>query len=265
MTQYDKDNFYPRKWAGDTDRYGLALHCMMGTASAWGPVADALEGKLDLEAFDLPGHGRSTHWQSDGVIDYHTYVTRYAAGLITRPVDLIGHSFGATVALRIAVGAPHAIRSLTLIEPVLFAAAPDFMPEMDALHSSMATALADGRPDEAARRFMAIWGSNPFDELTPATRQRMERQVAIVAESNAVLSQDSHNILRPDGLEGIEAPVLIMTGGDSPPIMAAIAEALANRLPDVGRAEVPDTGHMLPLTHPKVAADLIALNLERAA
>lgn len=264
MTAFDKDNFHRRNWTGDPDRYGLALHCMMGTASAWGPVAEALDGRLMLDAFDLPGHGRSTSWQSDGSIDYHTYVTRFAAGLIKQPVDLIGHSFGATVALRIAVGAPHAIRSLTLIEPVLFAAAPQHQPEMDKLHESMADALANGRPDEAARRFMAIWGSAPFDTLSPATRQRMQEQVAIVAESNGVLSQDTHDILRPDGLEGIEAPVLILTGANSPPIMPAIAEALAQRLPDVGRADVPDAAHMLPLTHPRITADLIAMNLDRA-
>jgi lipase len=52
--------------------------------------------------------------------------TEHALGLLPEgPVHLIGHSFGATVALRLAIEAPERVASLTLIEPVLFAAAPD--------------------------------------------------------------------------------------------------------------------------------------------
>ena len=44
----------------------------------------------------------------------------------------------------------------------------------------------------------------------------------------------------------------------------APADALAARLPDVGRAVVPDAAHMLPITHPAQVAGLIAANLDRA-
>lgn len=63
------------------------------------------------------------------------------------------------------------------------------------------------------------------------------------------LSQDSANILRDGGLEAIDAPVMLISGENSPPVIHAIADALAGRLPDVGRATVPGAGHMLPLTH----------------
>jgi lipase len=39
-----------------------------------------------------------------------------------QPVDVIGHSFGGTVALRLAVERPDLVRSLVLIEPVFVAA-----------------------------------------------------------------------------------------------------------------------------------------------
>ena len=96
---------------------------MMGNASYWGPIAEGLANKVQISAPDLPGHGQSPDWP--GTPDYHSYTTRAVAPLIDRPMDLIGHSLGATVALRIAVAAPEAVRSLTLIEPALFAAAPD--------------------------------------------------------------------------------------------------------------------------------------------
>ena len=72
------------------------------------------------------------------------------------------------------------------------------------------------------------------------------------------------NILREDGLEGIEAPVMLISGANSPPIVHEIADGLAARLPDVGRATVPDAGHMLPLTHAQAVADLVRMNIERA-
>jgi len=85
-----------------------------------------------------------------------------------------------------------------------------------------------------------------------------------VQASNEALRRDSANILREGGLEAIDAPVLIVMGEDSPPVIPAIADALATRLPDVGRARVPGAGHMLPITHPQQLAELIGLNLDRA-
>ena len=57
---------------------------------------------------------------------------------------------------------------------------------------------------------------------------------------------------------------MMPSGAESPPIIHEIAEGLAARLPDVGRATVPDAGHMLPLTHAQTVADLVRMNIERA-
>ena len=58
--------------------------------------------------------------------------------------------------------------------------------------------------------------------------------------------------------------MLLISGAESPPVIHAIADALAGRLPDVGRANVPGAGHMLPITHPDEVAGLIGVNLDRA-
>lgn len=252
-----------RHWSGDPDRPALALHCMMGSGSYWGPIAERLDGRVDLRAFDMPSHGRSAAWAPDGV-DFHTTVTRIAAGLIDRPMDLIGHSMGATVALRIAVGAPQAIRSLTLIEPVLFAAiAP--VPAQAAEHAALVDLLAQGRRADAVRLFLDRWGGpGGLDAMPDAVRPALERQIELIVETGPTLSQDSANILREGGLEAIDAPVMLIAGSGSPPHMADILTALADRLPDVGRAVVPGAAHMLPLTHPDQVAGLIGANLDRA-
>ncbi|SEO26503.1 Pimeloyl-ACP methyl ester carboxylesterase [Paracoccus alcaliphilus] len=254
---------HQRHWPGDPDRPALALHCMLGSAGYWGPIATRLKGRVDLSGFDMPGHGRSDAWHpGPDSPDYHTTVTRIAASYIQRPLDLIGHSMGATVALRIAVAAPDAVRSLTLIEPVLFAAAPH--PAQSALDAEMLTHLNDGREAEAARLFLSVWGHYGYDEMPHPIQKQMRDLIPLVTRTNDALNHDSANILRDGGLEAIDAPVLMISGAQSPPVISDIAEALAARLPDVGRATVPDAAHMLPITHPAAVAELIALNLDRA-
>ena len=251
-----------RHWRGDPARPALALHCMMGSAAYWGPIAERLEGRIDLRGFDLPGHGRSAAFEP-GDLDYHTTVTRIAAAMIDRPLDLIGHSLGATVALRIAVGAPEAVRTLTLIEPVLFAAAGG-REGLAASETAHAGALLEAGGEEAATRaFLADWGAQGYDTLPARVRKQLRQQIHLVAAADEALSGDSARILRPGGLEGIAAPVMLILGAESPPIIPAIAAALAARLPDVGRATVPGAGHMLPLTHVDAVAGLIAANLDR--
>ncbi|MDB6179996.1 alpha/beta fold hydrolase [Paracoccus fistulariae] len=254
---------YQHHWQGDPDRPALALHCMLASAGYWGPIAKRLDGRVGLKAFDMPGHGRSGDWTPDpDGPDFHTTVTRIAASFIDRPLDLIGHSMGATVALRIAVAAPDAIRSLTLIEPVLFAAAPDR--QQASRDTQVASLYEQGRETEATRAFIDAWGAQPFDDLPPQAQHQMQRRIGLVANNVPPLSHDSANILRDGGLEAIDAPVMLISGENSPPVIHAIADALAGRLPDVGRATVPGAGHMLPLTHADEVAGLIGVNLDRA-
>lgn len=253
---------HTRHWPGDPNRPALALHCMLASGRYWGPIAERLDGRVDLHGFDMPGHGRSAPWTpGPDDPDYHTAVTRIAASFVTRPMDLIGHSLGATVALRIAVAAPEAVRSLTLIEPVLFAAAED--PEQRARDVQMAALLAEGRRDEVARRFLADWGTEAPEPGQPLPDQILS-QIELVAETGPTLSQDCAGLLRAGGLESIDAPVLLISGESSLPVIHSIADRLAERFADVGRATVPGAGHMAPLTHPDQVAGLIAVNLDRA-
>ena len=255
---------FRRHWPGDTDRPALALHCMMASGRYWGAIAERLEGRVDLRGFDMPGHGRSDSWQPEpDSPDYHTAVTRIAASFIDRPVDLIGHSMGATVALRIAIAAPEAIRSLTLIEPVLFAAAPAAL-VADQPDNDLERLIAEDRDEEATRRFLGTWGVQSYDTLPEEMKTRMRSCVRLVAACTPDLMHDRANLLRDGGLEAIAAPVLLISGEQSPPSIHAIAETLASRLPDVGRAIVPDAGHMAPITHPDKVAGLIDVNLDRA-
>ncbi|MFV0292925.1 MAG: alpha/beta fold hydrolase [Paracoccus sp. (in: a-proteobacteria)] len=253
---------FERRFPGNPDRQAIGLHCMMGSSGLFEPLMSYLDDLIGMHSFDFPGHGRSPDWSLKGETDLHTYVTRHAAQIIGQPVDLIGHSFGATVALRIAVSAPQAIRSLTLIEPVMFAAASE--PSRKAEYARLAPFEKHQDWDGMLQRFLGDWGSaGPIPTEGPRA-DRLRKQMQMVISTNAALMSDQPNILREDGLEGIDAPVMLISGSESPDIIHEIATTLAARLPDVGRATIPGAGHMLPLTHPERLAGLVRVNLERA-
>lgn len=249
----------------------LALHCSLAHLGAWAGLAQHLPG-LTITAPDLLGHGRSADW--DGLADFHGQATRQVMGLLATmpsgPVHLIGHSFGATVALRMALENPERIVSLTLFEPVLFCAAraaggPAFAAHM-AAHAGFAEALQAGDKPAAAAAFQAIWGRGaPFDTLPPAQRDYIIQRIGLVAAQNTALVDDAAGLLGFGRLEGLGLPVLVLQGACSPPVIDAINTELARRLPQVARAVVPGAGHMLPITHAAECAELVGPFIARAA
>jgi len=258
---------HPTFWRvlGAGERPALAIHCALAHSGAWEGVMGHLSDRITLTAFDLPGHGRSGDW--DGQADFARLAVQIAASFVDRPMDLIGHSFGAVTALRLAVAAPEAVRTLTLIEPVLFAAVAGtaVAQEHRARMAGYDRALAEGRREDAAREFTAQWGTGADWRAMPdESRRALVERIHLIAAGDPALYDDTGRILREDGLEALDMPVLIIRCDGSPPIVAAIAEALAARMPDVGVATIPGADHMAPLTHAAQVADLIALNLERA-
>ncbi len=239
-------------------RQALALHCSLAHAGAWSGVAAALPG-VCLTAPDLPGHGRSADW--DPATDLHATATRVAGALAERigaPLDLIGHSFGATVALRLALERPDLIRTLTLVEPVLFVIARG-TPAFDAFvgdYTDVERRMAGDR-EGAAALFHRGWGSGAFDRLPEPQRRYMIERLPLVGAQNDVLLHDVPGLTAPGRLEGFRPPVLLVEGAESPPVVAAIHDALAARLPDARRLVVPGAGHMVPITHPRIVAAAI--------
>jgi lipase len=249
---------------GSGARKAVALHCSLAHLGAWKGMFGHLEEPLSMTAFDLPGHGKSANW--DGGEDYTALCARVAKGFIEGPVDLIGHSGGAVAALQIALEMPEMIRTLTLIEPVLFAAARGF-DEFDAFQFAMAqyrAALAADQRMLATEKFTEIWGTGtPWAEIDERSRQYMADRIHLIEAGMPALADDNFGILAEDRLEGLAMPVMIIIGTACPPIIPRIAEVIAARLPDVGLAEVPGAGHLLPVTHPAQVAGLIDVNLSR--
>ncbi|MCV3270611.1 alpha/beta fold hydrolase [Roseobacter sinensis] len=241
----------------------LALHCTLAHSGAWRALGAALAGDLTLHAIDLPGHGQSDDWDPAG--DLHDQCTEAALAHLDAPMHLIGHSFGATVALRVAVEHTALVRSLTLIEPVFFAAAMADAPDKMRAHEREAKpyfdALARGDHPRAARLFNRFWGDGTrWDDMPAGTREYLARRVHLVPAQASAIVEDRAGLLAPGALARIEVPSLLIQGDQTAEIIDVISASLAARLPHARRAWIAGAGHMSPLTHPaQVAAEIRSL------
>lgn len=262
MPQDERAGF-PTYWTtyGNGPRNALAIHCSLAHSGSWGAMAQHLSDRLSLRAFDVPGHGRSAPWDGRGEIQEVT--ARIAADLCEGPTDLIGHSFGATVALRLAVMRPDLVRSLVLIEPVFFAAgfadAPEARAEFERDMADYAAAMAQGDRMTAARAFTDLWGNGARWEAIPEVlRNSMAAQMPLIEATEPVLHDDAAGLLDEGVLQAVKVPVLLIEGSESPGIIGHVNAALAARLPDARRAVIAGAGHMAPITHPaQVASEVL--------
>jgi pimeloyl-ACP methyl ester carboxylesterase len=248
-------------------RRALAIHCTLGHSGAWRGLAAALKDDVSILAFDLPSHGKSGVWDRTGNV--HDVATDMARGLLGEPMDLIGHSFGATVALRLAVEHPALVRSLTMIEPVYFAPAMADEPGLSEQYrrdsAALDAAFASGDEREAARVFNRDWGDGtPWDKLPERMQDHMARLVHYVPASAAFLFEDSAGLLDEGRMARAAMPAVLIEGDQSPPMSAKVAISLKKRLPDAERVIVAGAGHMLPVTHPEAVAPAVRSVLARS-
>ena len=247
---------------GDGPRPVLALHCALARGGAWRGLA--LPGCTVL-APDLLGHGDLPLW--DGRGDFHGLVTRQGIDLLEAEgaMDIVGHSFGATVALRIALERPELVRSLVLIEPVLFAAARATEPAAFAAHQAdfapFFTAIAAGDMPDAAAFFHGFWGGAGFDSLSEKARDYMIARMPLIVAPLPVLNADAAGLLGYLRLEALGIPTLLLEGADTKPIIAMVQTELARRLPMVSRVVIQGAGHMAPLTHAQQVSEAVAAHL----
>jgi pimeloyl-ACP methyl ester carboxylesterase len=242
----------------------MLIHCSLAHSGAWRGVAAALEDDLDMIAYDLPMHGRSGDWDGQGNV--HDVATDMAMALLDQPMDLIGHSFGATVALRIAVEHPELVRSLMMIEPVYFAALhdddPAMMKDYAEINAPFAAAIEARDMAAAARAFNGRWGAgDAWDNIPEATREYMTQRIHFVPASQAFLGDDSAGLLEPGRFERVTMPTVLLEGDQSPPMTDAINASLAKRIPHAKREVIKGAGHMSPLTHPVEVAGAIRVLL----
>ncbi len=249
----------------------VCIHSNASTSGQWRELMDLLSPNFRVLAPDSYGCGKSPEWPSDRVIrlrDEVALIEPVLAGA-GAPLALVGHSYGAAVALIAALANPGRVRAMALYEPTLFALVDAHGPppnEADGIRNAVAdagAALDRGDQDAAAERFIDYWMGTGSWQQTPQNRK------PAIAASVANIRRWAHALFgEPTPLtafRSLDIPVLYMVGKRSTASARGVARLLAAALPRVELLEFAELGHMGPITHPAPVNEAIARFLEREA
>ncbi|MEP6790459.1 MAG: alpha/beta hydrolase [Ramlibacter sp.] len=242
----------------------VCIHSNASSSAQWRGLMDLLASSNRVFAPDSFGSGKSPDWPSDRGLSLQDEVRFIEPVLETAgaPFALVGHSYGAAVALIAALGNPSRVRALAVYEPTLFAIVDEQGPPpngAEGIRNAVAAAgmaLDRGDKDAAAKHFIDFWmGAGSWAE-TPAQRKPG------IADSVVNVRRWAHTLFTEktpvEAFAALDFPILYMLGGASPESAHAVARVLIPKLPNVRVVEFPGLGHMAPLTHPEVINGEIA-------
>lgn len=249
----------------------LCLHANASHSGQWRGLADRLADRFRVLAVDSYGSGRTADWPSDRTITLADEVDLVAPLIdaASPPAYLVGHSYGAAVAVKAALRHPEQFGALVLYEPTLFAlvdrlsAPPNDVEGIRAAVAGAAEALDRDDSDAAARFFIDFWmGGGSWDRMPAERKPPMAQSIRNVRRwAHALMTEP----LTLADLRALTMPVLVLAGGRSPRSSLAVAELLMETLPNVQRADFPALGHMAPVTHPEEVNVEIERFLRRVA
>ena len=182
------------------------------------------------------------------------------------PLALVGHSYGAAVALKVALANPRRVAAMALYEPTLFSLieaekhSPNDADGIRTAVAASAAALDAGDEDAAAGHFIDYWMGSGAWARTPA-----ERKPPIAASVKNVRRWAHALMTEPtplDAFRALEIPVLYMTGARSTASAHGVARLLCAALPRVEVVAFEKLGHMGPVTHPEPVSEAIRRFLE---
>jgi pimeloyl-ACP methyl ester carboxylesterase len=233
----------------------LLVHGLGTSRGVWRVATEALEGRWRVLAPDLPGFGESA--PIDGGFGLHAAADAVAALAIERgggPVDVVGHSLGGAVTIRLAGRHPELVRRLVLFAPAGLAPRPGLL----------ATALSTGVPPFlAARRLIGrpLAGSRTarravlFGAVHDAGRLSSEEARSLLNASRGARSLRSAARVAivadvREELDRLECPLGLLWGERDVVVSARIREELARRRSDLPVETIPGAGHVAQAERP---------------
>lgn len=232
----------------------LLLHGSASTGALWRQTMQALQPLYRVVAPDLLGYGRSPAWLLDARYSITTEMHAVESLLpcCAEKYHLVGHSYGGVVALMLALAHPTRLRTVTLIEPVFFAALrycrqqAAYRRFCEVRDTFLAT-LARGAAESAMREFVGFWaGDEAWKRMSDMVRAGMVQMAGrIVLDWQASFRAEAE----PHRLAALGPRMLLLSGERSPEPMLRLVDALHAIVPGSTAIRIAGAGHLLPLTH----------------
>jgi len=229
-------------------------HCSSASHKEWLPLIETLKADWRVLAPDFIGYGQSGPWPIDKPFSIEADV-KVLLGLAKKtksPLHLVGHSYGAALALEAARKLGPRVKSLTLVEPVSFHLLrienrPEWK-DVERLGLSVLEPVAKGDDRKAAAAFMSYWLGRWRWWLAP---ERFKNAIATTIPKVALefsIAIDAQTTLK-DYAE-ITAPTLLIVGAKTRAPTRAVIDLLGKAMPNAKVEALKGAGHMSPFTHP---------------
>jgi esterase len=244
----------------------LFIHGSWDDHHSWLPVAEELLKKRNnpIVLYDRRGHSASTDvirqgHISDDVSDAALLIQKLGLG----PVHVVGHSYGANIAISLANEHPELVSSLFLYEPPVFTLLKgkkgyaEITKEAKKSMLEAKSLLERGDIEKGTITFMekvafgkGSW-ENLFDERARA---------CMIANADTWLDQsrDQERLsVNVDRLNDFKKPITLAHGDQSLPIFRAVITEMHNSVPAIRLVQCSGAGHGGPISHPEQIARMI--------
>ena len=231
----------------------IALHAGIGSAQEWRPLGERLCFAYRVLAPDL--YGYATSRDTPLSLDAEAALIEPLIDAFTGPVYLVGHDYGAAVALKLAQRRRERIAGLVLYEPAAFGlllADPtsrhDTL-EIFVLRRVLARYLDAGDWFRAALRYVEhCSGADTWAGLS------MPQRATIASRMPELWARLDAQLAEPTPLAGyarIDVPVWLLTDVQTHAATVRIARLLAGALPRAEWRRIEGADRMGPGSHPE--------------
>ncbi|MGH3359026.1 MAG: alpha/beta fold hydrolase [Nocardioidaceae bacterium] len=241
----------------------VLLHAGIADRRMWKPQWAALTAHHDVVRLDLRGFGDSAGRPAGNLSPVDDVLDTLAALDIDR-CHLVGASYGAGVAVEVALVRPEQVTSLLLSAPGGSLIA-EVTPQLRTFIDAEEAALDGGDLDAAVEANVAWWVVGPHrtaSDVSPAVRdlvRAMQRRAFDLTSGWDDLEERELDPPALDRLGEIRVPTLVLDGAQDLDAIHAVVRRVVDGIADVRRVDWPDTAHLPSMERPD---DFLALILD---
>jgi len=230
----------------------LLLHGVGLNADAWEPQIVTLASRRRVFAVDLPGHGQSDLLPEGALLDdYVAAIAGLIDALGISPLPVIGHSFGAMIALGLALDYPRKVTALVALNAVYCRD-----PVARAAVEQRANQLTGGA-FEAEAPIARWYPDDPGGRLARATAAWLHAvNPKGYAAAYRVFATSDH--VHEGRLGELACRALFLTGVSDPNSTPVMSARMAREARYARTMALPGARHMMHLTHPAETTNAIA-------